>query len=134
MELSAADYTVDEIRSYLADIKILSKIITDQRHVMVYKNGESGRYGYIKHSNETQSGDHVYQYNDLYHARVRNGDHDPLLVAKLVVLDKIEHPALVFGFLTNHPSMFGQNWEKPVRKRMNEIRGEISDRADSIDI
>lgn len=121
------DYNYDP-SDYAHELATLIHIWEEQGYVEIYQTIQDRDYGKIKSSEEDGNGNFIYQYCDLYHARVSTNGHDPLVVVKFHEDDEDSETEYVsLRFLSDHEQLFGSVNQKANRAKLKIIR----DRADT---
>ena len=115
-------YTAEE---YIEELLDLYSIWKAQGYIEVYENNSERTYGCVKDSNSTIGSTPFFI--DLYHARVVNGENDPLVVLEFEKSVDGNQPILVIKFLVHHDDMFGTKKDKGNRQIMLGIRKNIDD-------
>ncbi|MBF4322967.1 hypothetical protein EAY22_22475, partial [Vibrio anguillarum] len=107
-----SDYFGYDSTKYVPEIAALLQQWTDQGHVEVYQTIQDREYGMIKSSELNSKGVLAPYYIGLYHARLVEGEHDPLVVVKFYE-DEIQYhtesatEAVDMRFMIDHEDFFG---------------------------
>ncbi len=116
------DYNYDP-SDYTHELATLIHIWETQGYIEIYQTTQDRDYGKIKSSEETGNGHFIYQYCDLYHARVTTNGHDPLVVVKFHQdEDDPETEYVSLRFLSDHEQLFGTVEQKHNRAQLKVIR------------
>jgi len=122
------DYNYDP-SDYNHELASLIFLWEDQGYVEIYQTIQDREYGRIKSSDEDGNGKFIYQYCDIYHARVTKDGHDPLVVVKFQTDEDdptTEHVSL--RFLSDHDQLFGTIKQKNNRGHLKVIRDLADDK------
>ena len=108
---------------YTTEIATLLQLWNDQGFIEIYQTTKDKAYGQIKDSSENSKGQLSPYYIGLYHARLVDGDNDPLVVVKF---HEIEGGELVdMRFMIDHEEFFGSIELKRDRLKLRAIWLEV---------
>ncbi len=116
------DYGYDP-SDYTHELATLISLWEEQGYIEIYQTVQDRDYGKIKSSEEDGKGSFIYQYCDLYHARVTTNGHDPLVVVKFHSCDdnpEVDYVSL--RFLSNHEQLFGTTRQKYNKAELKVLR------------
>lgn len=113
---------------YTHELATLIDIWETQGFVEIYQTIEDREYGRIKASENDGDGHFIYQYCDLYHARVSSNGHDPLVIVTFHPEDDSSDDEYVsLRFLSDHEQLFGTTHQKQRRDQLKVIRDKADD-------
>lgn len=118
-----SDYFGYDATKYASEIATLLQMWNDQGFVEIYQTPKDKRYGFVKDSSENKQGHISPYYIGLYHARLVDGDNDPLVIVKF---HETECGELVdMRFMIDHEEFFGSINIKRDRLKLRAIWLEI---------
>ena len=103
-----------------------------QGYVEVYQTPQDKSYGLVKETHQTSRGIVVSYYIGLFHARLVDGDNDPLVVLKFHI-DEDNNKYVDLKFMLDHDEAFGTNKQKYNNHELKEIHKSIDDLEKSCD-
>lgn len=112
-----SDFFGFDIKEYVEEIAALLHQWEDQGFVEIYQTNEDKAFGMLKSSDLNNCGQIVPYYIGLYHARLVNGDNDPLVVVKFREDEPEFHTenathAVDMRFMVSHDDIFGTKKQK----------------------
>ncbi len=114
---------------YTNELARLIYIWEEQGYIEVYNILKDRVYSRIKSSEIDGNGYFIYQYCELYHARIIDNDHDPLLVIKFIQeLESPQQEYVSIRFISDHKQLFGTIQEKSNKNVLNIIRDRVDDK------
>lgn len=111
------NYTSTE---YIEQITYLIDSWEQQGYIEIYQDVKDRQYGRIKSSESDAKGNFIYQFCDIYHARLDRYKHDPLLVIKII--ESAGEVCISLRFLSDHEQLFGAKDSKNDRGHLIELR------------
>ena len=122
------EYSYDPI-DYANELAKLIYIWEEQGYIDIYQIPKDRTYGKIKSSEIDGNGCFIYQYCGLYHARIINNKHDPLLVIKFI--KEPENPQQEYVsicFISDHEQLFGTKQDKSNKSTLTIIRNNVDEK------
>ncbi|BBV93262.1 MULTISPECIES: hypothetical protein [Enterobacter] len=137
-------------RTYISDVKVntLFSVISDQfgydakdwakeivalmnlwkknGFIEVYQTKEDRKFGLIKDSSINERGIISPYYIGLFHARLIDGDNDPLIIIKFHEVEG-DHPYADMKFMLDHCDIFGDKSQKFDQAQMRFIWKQIDE-------
>ena len=111
---------------YTSQLARLISIWENQEFIEIYQTASTKAYGKIKSSEIDGKGSFIYQYCDLYHARLFQSHYDPLVVLKFQQdPDNLNQEYVSLRFISDHDQLFGT---LSVKNDRNHLK--IRDKAD----
>ena len=102
---------------YTKELAELLQLWNDQGFVEIYQTHQDKKYGLIKDSSENNKGQLSPYYIGLYHARLIDGDNDPLIVLKF---HQAQNGELIdIRFMIDHDELFGT---APTKRDHSKLR------------
>ncbi|MDX5049141.1 hypothetical protein [Vibrio cholerae] len=121
-DISLNEYNLDP-SAYAYELATLSSKWKADGYVEIYEKPSSPKYGQVKSSEYNDKGHFIYQYCDVFHGRVIDGQYDPLIVVKFTEdPDDSNQEYLSLRFLANHAQLFGRKSDKDNRSVLDLLR------------
>ncbi|MFA1240969.1 hypothetical protein ACCC84_21915 [Serratia odorifera] len=102
------------------EIVALMNLWKQQGYIEVYQTKEDREHGLIKDSSINERGNIAPFYIGLFHARLVEGDNDPLIIIKFHEIED-GHPFADMKFMLDHCDIFGDKSQKFDQNQMRFI-------------
>lgn len=112
-----SDFFGYDASQYTSEIATLLQLWNDQGFVEIYQTSQDKAYGFVKDSSENNKGNISPYYIGLYHARLIDGDNDPLIVVKFH--ETSEGELVDMRFMIHHDDLFGT---RDVKRDSSKLR------------
>ncbi len=100
-------YTAEE---WVEEITALLQLWQEQGYVEIYQTPSDRKFGFIKDSSQNSRGSISPYYIGLFHARLVDGENDPLVVVKFH--ETPDGDIVDMRFMINHEKFFGNKATK----------------------
>ncbi|MCJ8272119.1 MAG: hypothetical protein MJK04_22320 [Psychrosphaera sp.] len=107
---SISDYFGYDANEYIDEIVALVQLWQDQGFVEIYQTVSDRKLGFIKDSSLNSKGAIAPYYIGLFHARLLDGENDPLVVIKFHETNQGE--IIDMRFMIDHEDFFGNRKTK----------------------
>lgn len=111
---------------WATEIVALMTLWKDRGYIEVYQTKEDRAFGLIKDSSINDRGAISPYYIGLFHARLIDGDNDPLIIIKFHEVEG-EHPYADMKFMLDHCDIFGDKSQKFDKAQMRFIWKQIDE-------
>ena len=111
---------------WAAEIVALMNLWKERGYIEVYQTKEDRAFGLIKDSSINDRGTISSYYIGLFHARLVDGQNDPLIIIKFHPVEG-DHPFADMKFMLDHCDIFGDRSEKFDQAQMRFIWKQIDE-------